>query len=232
MAFRNKADLLLQYNPDILVIPECERPEKFRFNAHLKPPDDVLWLGGNDSKGLGIFSYAGFTLSLHQSYNPRLKWVAPIKISHKAGRFLLFAIWANNPDDKDGQYVTQVWKALAYYKNLIRKKNTLLIGDFNSNTIWDRPRRAGNHSTVVNTLAKKGIRSTYHEHFEQQQGKEAHPTFYLYRNMQKPYHLDYCFASADWLQHLAGVEIGDAEFWLGHSDHLPLITTFHPGVFT
>jgi hypothetical protein len=57
-----------------------------------------------------------------------------------------------------------------------------------------------NFSNLVNLIplsikgifAAKGIESVYHKYFEQQQGKEAHPTFYLYRHQNKPYHMDYC----------------------------------------
>lgn len=32
MAFRKKADFILTYKPDILVVPECEHPEKLVFS--------------------------------------------------------------------------------------------------------------------------------------------------------------------------------------------------------
>ncbi len=35
--------------------------------------------------------------------------------------FTLFAIWANNPHDRDGQYITQVWKAILL-RNFKKKK--------------------------------------------------------------------------------------------------------------
>jgi len=102
----------------------------------------------------------------------------------------------------------------------------MLIGDFNSNTIWDRKYREGNHSNVVNRLAKKGIFSCYHLHHQQQQGMEQHPTLYLYRHRDKPYHLDYCFASKDMTQKIQSVEIGNYEDWKLYSDHVPVMVTF------
>ena len=100
------------------------------------------------------------------------------------------------------------------------------MGDFNSNTIWDKPRREGNHSTVVEKLKSKNIHSAYHEFFKQTQGKEAHPTLFLYRHQNKPYHLDYCFASAQLIANLTEVQVGNHEEWAQFSDHSPLIVDF------
>jgi exonuclease III len=59
-----------------------------------------------------------------------------------------------------------------------------------------------------------------------EQGKEEHPTLYLYRNLEKPYHIDYCFASADLLEKVKQVEIGSYENWFMHSDHSPVCVLF------
>lgn len=226
MAFRKKANIILQHLPDILVIPECEHPDKINFAAHTQQPTGISWFGDNTNKGVGIFCYNGFTCNIHKAHNPVLKYIAPVSIKNGSSHFILYAVWANNPQNKDGAYVTQIWKALAHYKRLIRKSNTILTGDFNSNTIWDKPRRNGNHTHVVQALAKKGIESTYHKYFNQQQGEEAHPTWYLHRNAKKPYHLDYCFVAENMLQQLQSVEVGNAAFWLQHSDHMPVISRF------
>ena len=103
---------------------------------------------------------------------------------------------------------------------------TLLIGDFNSNKIWDYKARVGDHSDVVNKLADNNIQSIYHRHFEIEQGIEIHPTFFLQRNLNKPYHIDYCFASAGILEKVQNVEIGTFERWSAFSDHAPLIIDF------
>ena len=228
MAFRKKANIILKHDPDILVVQECEHPDKLKFSEHALKPTDLLWIGQNKNKGLGVFSYSNFRFKLHRTHNPDLKLVAPIKVSDGTSDFILYAIWANNPDDNDGQYITQVWKALDHYKKIIRRNKTILIGDFNSNTIWDKPRRQGNHSTIVKKLERKGIYSTYHKYFIQEQGKESHPTLYFQRNESKPYHIDYCFASTDFIENLLSVEVGDYDFWIKYSDHVPIITTFRP----
>jgi len=226
MAFRKKAHLLLAHQPDILVLQECESAEKLIFDADVPQPTDVLWFGNNKHKGLAILSYNGIKLKLIKGHNPDLRTIVPVRVIDGKRKFTLLAIWANNPEDPDGQYVEQVWKALHHYDKLLLPRRTMLTGDFNSNTIWDRKRREGNHSAVVKYLEEKRIHSAYHLHHEQVQGNEAHPTFYLYRHQDRPYHLDYCFVSADIAEQITLVEVGDHAFWTQYSDHVPVMITF------
>ena len=226
MAFRKKADLILAYKPDILVVPECEHPDKLRFQNNTPKPKDLLWFGTNQNKGLAIFSYSKFRFKLLKTHNPDLRMIIPIGVTGGKYDFTLYAIWANNPDDPDGQYVEQVWKAIQHYDTHLTNKKTILIGDFNSNTIWDRKRREGNHSNVVRFLESKDIFSCYHLFHKQVQGKEVHPTLYMYRHRDKPYHIDYCFVSKDIANKMKSVDIGDFDFWSKHSDHVPVMVTF------
>lgn len=225
MAFRKKAQVILTHKPDILIVPECEHPDKLVFETNIPKPTDVLWYGINPNKGLGIFSYSNFRFTVFNSYNTDLKLIIPISVTGGLFDFNLFAIWANNPSDKDGQYIEQVWKALRHYDDLLKGKNTLLVGDFNSNTIWDKKHRESNHSNVVKLLEDIGIYSVYHVHHQQTQGAEQHATFYLYRHKEKSYHIDYCFASADIIRQVRAVEIGDFDAWIKYSDHVPVIVT-------
>lgn len=225
MAYRKKAATILTHRPDIVVVQECEHPDKLVFDEGVDKPEDMLWIGSNPHKGLGIFSYTDFRIRLLKTHNPAIKLIAPVRLSNGKANINLLAIWAHNPNDKDGQYVTQVWKALKYYNRIIKRKNTILMGDFNSNTIWDRPRRDGNHSDVVRQLAGKGIYSVYHHYFKQEHGKEITPTHYLYRQESRKYHLDYCFVSGDLLANLASVEVGAYNTWRSFSDHMPIIVS-------
>ncbi len=222
MAFRKKAHLVLAQNPDILIIQECECLEKLRIDPKLPQPTDALWFGDNPNKGLGIFSYSDFRFRLRRNYNPKIKLIIPLVASNGETSFNLFPIWAHNPNDPDGRYVEQVWKALHHYNRYITRKNTILIGDFNSNTIWDKKYRIGNHSHVVQKLERKGIKSAYHLFHDQVHGKEQHPTFYLYKHKSKAYHIDYSFISADLSGRLKSAEIGKFRNWMKYSDHVPV----------
>ena len=102
----------------------------------------------------------------------------------------------------------------------------MLVGDFNSNSIWDKPRREGNHSTVVALLEKKKIYSAYHQFYKQEQGKERHNTLFMYRHPDKAYHIDYCFVSADLAKKLSSVKVGTHRKWKSLSDHTPLTASF------
>jgi exodeoxyribonuclease III len=227
MAFRKKANFILTYKPDILIVPECEHPDKLFFSADTPKPKDTLWFGKNQNKGLAIFSYSDYRFTVLDNHNQDLQMIIPIAVTGGRFSFNLFAIWANNPTDPDGQYVEQVWKALHHYDNLLTNTRTILAGDFNSNTIWDRKRRQSNHSNVVKLLEDKGIFSSYHLHNKQAQGTEKHPTLYLYRHKDKPYHVDYCFVSADMAEKLQSAEVGDFDSWTKYSDHVPVIVTFN-----
>jgi len=96
-----------------------------------------------------------------------------------------------------------------------------VVGDLNSNVIWDEWDRWWNHTDVVRELSALGLESCYHHHFSEDQGKETQPTFFLHRNPVKKYHIDYAFASKHWL--VKHVKVGLISDWLSESDHMPLV---------
>ena len=225
-AFRKKADLILTYNPDILVVQECEHPDKYMYNKTNKKPDSQCWYGDNRHKGICIHSFNDYKYELLPDFNPKFRYILPLRVTGPRKTFTLFAIWAmSNKENYEARYIGQVWLAINYYAELLRDA-TILIGDFNSNKIWDYKARVGDHSDVVNKLAENNIQSIYHRHFGMEQGKEIHPTFFLQRKLNKPYHIDYCFASIDILGKVQNVEIGTFERYSAFSDHVPLIINF------
>ena len=124
-------------------------------------------------------------------------------------------------------YIGQVWLAIQYYKTRLRG-DSILIGDFNSNKIWDKtqPGRLGNHSAVHEYLKAKNIHSMYHLQTEEELGKEGIPTYFLYKNNTKPFHIDYCFASNAFLASGFKLSIGEYKDWVKYSDHVPIIADF------
>jgi exodeoxyribonuclease III len=227
MAFRKKAAVIAACSPDLLVVPECECPDKLLFGLSTPKPKQTLWFGENKNKGLGIFSYCDFKLELLSEYDPKLRTIVPVRVYNNQMSFILFAIWANNPEDKGFQYVGQIWKALAHYRSLLENNIVVLTGDFNSNAIWDKPKRKGNHSAVVQHLMELDIHSCYHKYFNLEQGKEEHSTLFMYRKKDMGYHIDYCFASKFFFDRLQSIEVGRHEDWNEFSDHTPLILDFN-----
>jgi exonuclease III len=225
-AFRKKADAILSHQPDILVVQECEHPDKLAFGSTVQQPNDFYWYGDSIHKGLAIYSYSDYRFELLPVFNSKFRYILPFRVTGNGESFTLFAIWAmNNKENRDARYIGQVWLAINHYAAQLETP-AIIIGDFNSNKIWDYNGRVGNHSDVVRKLADNNIHSVYHQYFDSEQGKEKHPTFFLQRKQNKPYHIDYCFASADFADKVIDVEIGTFENWIAHSDHAPLIVTF------
>lgn len=226
MAYRKKADFILTHKPDILIVPECEHPDKLKFNLNTPTPTDILWYGINPNKGLAVLSYGNYKLKLLDIHNAEIKTILPIAVSDAVFDFYLLAVWAYNPQDPYYKYIGQVWKAIEHYESLLKTKNVIIAGDFNSNVLWDKLKRRISHTMVVEKLITLNILSAYHAHLNFDQGAEEHPTYYMYRHINRPYHIDYCFASKDLIEKLEKVEIGTHEQWTKYSDHAPLIISF------
>ena len=226
MAFRNKLEPILTENPDILVIPESENPEKFNLKSGLKSPVDSFWYGDNPNKGIGIYTYNGWKINPIKEHNRKFRYIIPLIMINNKFKFILLAIWCQKPEKGDN-YGIYTWNAINHYKKLLKNDRLILAGDFNSNSIWDKPNREANHTNIVNRLEEQGIKSTYHFYNNEEQGKEKHPTLYLHRKVDKGYHIDYCFATDFFIKKLEKVKIGEYQNWTDYSDHTPLIIHFN-----
>ena len=216
----------MAYKPDILLVQECEQLNDLSFKTSARPIKFHHWHGDNKHKGIAIYSFSDYTIELLSDFNADLRYILPFRICGNRQSFTMFAIWAmNNKINREARYIGQIWLSINYYADLL-DDICLIIGDFNSNKIWDYKDRVGNHSDVVNKLAEHNIHSVYHQYFNMPQGSEAHPTFFLQRKQNKPYHIDYCFASKVLLDRLINVEVGTYDDWIQHSDHVPLIVDF------
>ena len=131
MGFRKKYPYLLSFNPDLLIIPECEKPERISENFY----HQVLWCGENDTKGLGVFSFNNLEIEINDIYNEKFKYVLPIKVTIPTSKKILnlIAIWSqDNLEYPERRYIGEVWNSLNYYKALL-DQTTIIAGDFN----WD-----------------------------------------------------------------------------------------------
>jgi exonuclease III len=218
MAFSRKWQFLQNLSPDIAVIPECS---KNSIETAAKCGFDCRWFGENPHKGLGVLIAKPWVIV--ESKEPQNKWIVPLQISGPAN-FLLIAVWASqvskNPKDN---YIVQVHRAVKANPGWFNGQPVVLCGDFNSNAIWDKKRKEGNHSAVVKFLADRNIVSAYHHFFLEDHGRETRPTHYLWHHENRSFHIDYVFLPENWATRIREVEVGKYLEWTKFSDHVPLV---------
>ncbi|MBA3432245.1 MAG: hypothetical protein H0U16_12295 [Actinobacteria bacterium] len=105
-----------------------------------------------------------------------------------------------------------------------------MIGDFNSNAIWDRDHPQHSHSELVARFANLGMTSAYHRSTGDPQGQERLATHYFWRKPDRPFHIDHCFLSRSLVDAGFSFTLGAPKQWLGMSDHIPLILDLLPAV--
>jgi hypothetical protein len=212
-SYLKKAALLDALNADVAVLQECARPAQESENC--------LWFGENPRQGIAIIARPPYSLTRLPMRRAVPKFIVPVAVSGPTP-FNLLAVWS-----KTGQthnYVEGVVRAVHLYRELLAAGSAVVLGDFNSNTIWDKTHpNDRNHSALVRLLEDLGLVSAYHAHFGESQGAETRPTYYFHWNDQKPFHIDYCFIPQAWTKLLHRVEVAGFEEWRAHSDHRPLL---------
>lgn len=218
-AFRKKFESLDYLQADILIIQECEDPQKSKDASYVNWASNHLWTGNNKNSGLGVFAKNNTTLKLLNWESLGLELFIPFLANDQ---LTMLAVWTKQANSPTFQYIGQLWKYLQAHQSKLPPSQSILCGDFNSNACWDKWDRWWNHSDVVKDLAELDIYSAYHLLNKIEQGKENTPTFYMNRNLTKPYHIDYAFASSTLLTS-ANLNIGESDEWISLSDHMPLI---------
>ena len=216
MGFAKKREMVLRLQPDILVVQECSARDIAATDAPFKH-----WVGANPHKGLAIIGFASHTYTLDRSYTETWPWFLPVRVDDVP--LHLLGVWACLKDQRL-RYVQVTHQAIEQYAAFVTQAPVIIMGDFNSNTIWDARYREQSHSLLVEKLARLGLVSAYHLLRGERQGQEVTPTHYLYRHVARPYHLDYAFVSQT-LCHSCDLLIGSPGEWLTHSDHMPLVLT-------
>ncbi len=213
--FREKFKHIMDEDADIFVIQECENPKKYK-NHFSEFYQNYVWYGETENKGLCVFAKPHISLKQNSWDTYCLRHFISVNVNQS---FDLLAVWACKP------YIEEY---CIYQSININKYNskTVIIGDFNSNAIWDKDHGKRNHSVVVNQLAEIGLHSAYHYSTQEKHGEEKQHTFYLYKHLDKKYHIDYCFLNTDLL---TDFQILPIKKWLSISDHLPIKVSIKNG---
>lgn len=208
--FREKFKKIVELNADIYIIQECEDPKSYTGTDYSFFSRNYIWIGENKNKGLGIFAKNNIKIKDNNWESYCLRNFISINVNNS---FDLVGVWACDP------YIEEYY----IYQNININNyngNTIVIGDFNSNKIWDKKHNKRNHTNVVNELKKINLVSAYHYFFEEEQGEEKQNTFYLYRHLDKGYHIDHCFIKKE---RIKKYQILFDDKWLKYSDHIPIM---------
>ena len=215
---------------DIFVIQECREMDMNKTGYDEAHRD---WYGdykevknSSDSDkaergyGIGVFWPDNISINRHKKWDESLKdnndfrYLIPYEVhglKNNFEPFTLIAVWTKRwiEGDKNDQleYVKKAHAAVDKYKEIgLLDRRVILIGDFNSDKIWDGyygPKWS--HSKLEKKLEENNIYdcSRYYK-------EKKYVTFYYYNyrdnNKEIPICDDYCFASED-------IEI-KPEFWV------------------
>lgn len=219
MAFRRKREALSTYDPDLVVVPECECPDTVgEWDVY----DDWRWIGSDEHRGLGVFARGGVSLSYGRAATVGGTLTMPIRTD---GELDLLAVWAKDDEaDPRRRYVGQVFETLRAYDEFLDDR-TAVVGDFNWNDQWDDSPKSPLYGTLADVRARLeeyGLASAYHTATDCAFGDESDPTFFMHKKRSREYHIDYAFLPSD-LAERATVSVGTYDEWIDASDHVPLV---------
>jgi exodeoxyribonuclease-3 len=218
-ALRNKTGYLAGFDADVAVVAEAENLERLE-KADLSAYPHRVWQGDIAYKGLLVMSKVGLPLEVAPEYDRWLRLIVPVTVGG-SDPLTVLAVWTQKGDE--GNCSADLLTAIDLYGDRL-KQRAIVVGDFNSNAIWDeRWSGSATHSMVVESLAEAGLTSLYHTQSGEAQGAETVQTLAFKGDPDKPFHIDFCFVSQDLVDQGAHLEIPRAQEWIGFSDHAPLV---------
>lgn len=211
--FRDKYNEVLSLGADVYVIQECEDPTKSKDASYRELMRNGYWVGDISYKGLAVFSPSP-TIKIE-----KLDWPGkdkqnflPVRINDAV---TLIGVWTYKP------YCEVFFDYLCDIEEKLNDPSLIMIGDFNSSVIFDKDHpKDKTWNACLDRLSPLGFVDAYHFKKKEPQGKESTPTFFLYRHLDRPYHLDHCLTHSEIIK---GFKIETLYKWLNLSDHLPIV---------
>lgn len=224
MGLQRKFDRVWELAPDVLVVQESASPERLAQRG-LDLPGQALWVGDNPDKGLLVVARAGLSLTIDPSHDDGIHHVLPVHVAGEGSELVLLATWnmhlrrqVNDAARREGALPP----ALRAYRHLLKPGNAVMIGDFNSSVVWDRPTQPWNFGRMIAGLAELGYVSAYHHLTGEEQGQETCKTYFHQFGERWPHYIDYAFVPP---QLLVDLQLGKCSEWVQTrlSDHVPLV---------
>lgn len=117
-------------------------------------------------------------------------------------------------------YPTEITKYYELHKESgFFNSEMMICGDFNCDARLKRT-HAKNVFEMIEKFNEIGLVDIYHYFNDEKEGEESKATFFMYRHLDKTYHLDHVFAASDNVKYL---EVGYGNHWIEFSDHVPIV---------
>ena len=218
--FSKKFPAIIEENADIYVIQECDNPLIANSDEYLEFASNYYWVGENQDYGLGIFAKDNVKLELVDLDDKGLRYFIPVNVNDD---FNLLEIWTN--PDMEGNKVIHYLKEITKYYEAHKdsgffNENMIMCGDFNCDVRLINKTHGKNVYEMMDKLSEVSLIDVYHYLNDEIQGEESKSTFFMNRNLSKPFHLDHLFSARDKVKDL---QIPNPEYWMTLSDHVPLI---------
>lgn len=229
MSLRKKLDAVLRLSPDIAVIGNAEFPDRLYPRDGGIRISGSLWFGTGRNCGLGVFSFGRWHIRPHSMHDPSETAVVPLECSCGDVSFLLVAAQGVPARGRTGygQPFDSFTTAQRYISS-IQGRTALFAGELGavSPGAWSGEGVEGGFFDLERELAGQDLRSCYHSFTREPPGREKTPTFFEERDITRPAHTTWCFASTDLLLGLLDVQAGSPENWLDLGGHMPLVVDF------
>ena len=218
-----KVEGIYNLSPDIAILQEIQHPKNSKYELQCK---DFLWIGEEQGRGLGlgIFAFSeDYKLELLVE-EIKYEWILPIKVTGKEN-FTLIAVWTKRMPA--ASYGKVLYQAITEYEELIKNGPVLIMGNFNlEKRVMSSYTGLGGKSgydKIINLFSDYHLTSCYHYINQESYGEESQFTYYHHQDLEKPFHIDYCFVSQEFIDGLNHFKIGELEEYIKVSDHLPLL---------
>ena len=219
--FDTKIDEIKKLNADIYVISECEDPSNYDYQKDEDFACKHYWVGDNNY-GLGIFAKEDVELELVNLDNKGLKYFLPVQVNDD---FNLLGVWTKiDKGESNAEYPKLITKYYEEHKDSgFFNEDMIMCGDFNCDKRLKNPTHGENVDEMMDKLSEIQLVDVYHDIYNENQGEESKATFYLYKHLDKPYHLDHVFAAKGKVKCLQVEK--DVDRWVNpkKSDHVPII---------
>lgn len=222
--FRNKCDLIIKLDPDIIIIQECENPKSNKYpKKFMEYMPYYLWIGDRNFQGLGIFSKKKITNNNWDDGGN--KYLISCNVNDE---FNLIGVWCKEDKVLKKNYIVQLCNYLMINQEAIKRSKCIIAGDLNSFHDYKCRPIEYMHTTVMDRLNHDfKVKSLYHHYNGIDHGNETEYTFYMRKNKEKYYHVDYMLGCKCFYESISNIEIGKYDDWIKFSDHMPLLLEVH-----